>query len=349
MGFGGIIGQDRAASLLRQALRADRLAHAYLFVGPGGVGKRRVALALAKAANCLCPLPDGDACGSCAACRKVAAGVHPDVLLLTPEEGTLRIEQVRTLREEVTRRPYEGRRRFALLDPAEALTEQAQNALLKTLEEPAGATTFILLAQRTGTLLPTVLSRCQRLTFGPVPEALLARHLAAVGVPSDRARALAALARGSVGEALALAGGAALESRDALLARLFQALERGPAACVEVAEEIARDREGLGEALDLLLPWCRDLLVTAVLGHPGLAVNRDRADALAAAAGRFTVEALAGAVAAVAAARAALETNANPRLTCEVLLFRLRDLLIPASGGNGDAARREGELRRPGA
>ena len=349
MGFGGIIGQDRAVALLRQALRADRLAHAYLFVGPEGVGKRRVAFALAQAGNCLHRLPDGDACGACAACRKIAAGVHPDVLLLIPEETTVRIEQVRALREEVGRRPYEGKRRFALLDPAEALTEQAQNALLKTLEEPAGATTFILLAQRAGALLPTVVSRCQRLTFGPVPEALIARHLAAAGVPGDRAHALAAQARGSVGGALALAGGAVLETRDALLSRLFPALEQGPAACVEAAEEIARDREGLGEAFDLLLTWCRDLLVTAVLGHPGLAVNRDRADTLAAAAGRFPVKALAEAVAAVAAAREALETNANPRLTCEALLFRLRELLAPASGGDRNGTHREGELRRPGA
>jgi len=349
MGFAGIIGHDRAVALLRQALQTDRLAHAYLFVGPGGVGKHRVGLALARAANCLRSLPDGDACGACTACRKVAAGVHPDVLVLTPEGGTIRIEQVRALREEVSRRPYEGRRRVVLLDPAEALTEQAQNALLKTLEEPAGATTFLLLARRAEGLLPTVVSRCQRVTFGPMPEALIAQHLAATGLPADRAHALAALARGSVGDALALAGGAVLESRDALLDRLFPALKRGAAACVEVAEEIARDREAFGEALDLLLTWCRDLLVTAVVGHPGLAANRDRADALAAAAGQFPVEALTGAVAATAAAREALEANANPRLTCEALLFRLRDLLVPASGGGKDGTRREGELRRPGA
>jgi DNA polymerase-3 subunit delta' len=349
MGFSGIVGHDRAVALLRQALQTDRLAHAYLFVGPAGVGKRRVALALAKAANCLRPLPDGDACGACAACRKIAAGIHPDVPVLTPEEGAIRIEQVRMLREEVGRRPYEGRRRVVLLDPAEALTEQAQNALLKTLEEPAGATTFLLLARQPEALLPTVVSRCQRVTFGPMPEALIAERLAATGIAADRAHALAALARGSIGDALTLAGGAVLESRDALLARLFPALERGAAACVEVAEEIARDREAFGETLDLLLTWCRDLLVTAVLGHPGLAANRDRADALAGAAGRFPVEALTGAVAATAAARDALEANANLRLTCEALLFRLRELLVPASGGDGDGSRREGEFRRPGA
>jgi DNA polymerase III gamma/tau subunit len=194
-----------------------------------------------------------------------------------------------------------------------------------------------------------VVSRCQRVTFGPVPEALIAQHLAATGLPADRAHALAALGRGSLGDALVLADGAVLESRDALLDRLFPALKRGAAACVEVAEEIARDREAFGETLDLLLTWCRDLLVTAVLGHPGLAANRDRADALVAAVGQFPVEALTGAVAAVAAARDALEANANPRLTCEALLFRLRDLLVPASGGDRDGSRREGELRRPGA
>lgn len=349
MGFAGILGHERAVALLRLALRADRLAHAYLFLGPEGVGKRRVATALAQAANCLRPLPDGDACGTCAACRKVTAGVHPDLLLVTPEEGTVRIEQIRALREEVARRPYEGRRRFALVDPAEALTEQAQNALLKTLEEPAGATTVILLARQAGGLLPTVVSRCQSVAFGPVPEALIARHLAATGVAADRAVALAALARGSVGDALALAGGTVLENRDALLSRLFPALERGPAACVELADEIAREREGLGEALDLLLTWCRDLLVTAVLGHPGLAVNRDRTDALAAAAARLPVEGLPAAVAAVAAAREAFEGYANPRLTCEALLFTLRDLLVPAAGGDGHGSRREGQLRRPGA
>ena len=220
MPFSEIIGQDRAVDALRAALRRGGLHHAYLFAGPEGVGKGTVARLLAQAANC--ERDDGDACGACPPCRKIARGVHPDVLVVERERDMARagrwepkggrtpsrdivVDQVRELVDRrLSLRRFEGRRRFVLLDPADAMNPQAQNAILKTLEEPPPDTTLVLVSSSADGLLPTVRSRCLRLPFAPLPDALLEERLVAAGRSPEAARLAATLAGGSLGKALAL-------------------------------------------------------------------------------------------------------------------------------------------------
>src|SRR5512136_2863924 len=232
MPFSEIIGQDRAVDALRAALRRGGLHHAYLFAGPEGVGKGTAARLLAQAANC--ERNDGDACGTCASCRKIARGVHPDVLLVERERDMARagrwepkggrtpsrdivVDQVRELVDRrLSLRRFEGRRRFVLLDPADAMNPQAQNAILKTLEEPPPDTTLVLVSSSADALLATVRSRCLRLGFGPLPEAMLVERLVAEGRPSASARLAASLAAGSLGRALALDDEALADRRQAV-------------------------------------------------------------------------------------------------------------------------------------
>src|SRR5512133_886835 len=203
MPFSEVIAQERALSSLRSALRRGTLHHAYLFGGPEGVGKARVARLLAQAANCDGgqPGPGGyreDPCGVCAACHKIEKGIHPDGTVLAEERVMVKagrweaksgrspskdivVDQVRDLVDHrLSLRRFEGRRRFVVIDPADALNPQAQNALLKTLEEPPDDTTLVLVASSPDALLPTIRSRCARLAFAPLPDRLVQEKLAAL-------------------------------------------------------------------------------------------------------------------------------------------------------------------------
>src|SRR5712691_2303626 len=176
MPFRDVIGHRRIVALLARSIARDSLPPSLIFTGPAGVGKRLVATSLAHALNCLNPSPqplvpspqppEVDSCGTCAACIRIARGVHPDVLVLEPgDTGSIKIEQVREVVDRAAYRPFEGSRRVVIIDEADALVPAAQNALLKTLEEPPSLSAFILVTARPDVLLPTVRSRCIRLWF----------------------------------------------------------------------------------------------------------------------------------------------------------------------------------------
>src|SRR4051794_8192070 len=175
MPFRAITGHRPLLQLLARATSRHTLPPTLLFSGPDGVGKRSTAIALAQALNCERPVPFGegtDACGECRSCTRIARGVHADVLVLEPgDSGAIKLDQVRDAIERTAYRPFEGRRRVVAIDGADALNVEAQNALLKTLEEPPPASMFVLITDRPDVLLPTVRSRCQRLRFGPLAPA----------------------------------------------------------------------------------------------------------------------------------------------------------------------------------
>jgi DNA polymerase III subunit delta' len=165
MPFRDVSAHARIAELLSRSVARGTLPPSLIFSGPSGAGKRLTAVAVAQALNCL-QLIDNDACGACAACVRIARGVHPDVLMIEPgDSGTIKIDQIRDVVERAAYRPFEGKRRVVIIDDADALVPAAQNALLKTLEEPPPSSIFILLTTRPDMLLPTVRSRCIRLMF----------------------------------------------------------------------------------------------------------------------------------------------------------------------------------------
>ncbi len=282
MPFSELIAQDRALGSIRSALRRGALHHAYLFGGPEGTGKARAARLLAQAANCEggAPGPAGlrdDPCGACGPCRKIARGVHPDVLVLAAERDMAKagrwepkggrvpsrdivVDQVRDLVDHrLSMRRFEGRRRFVLIDPADAMNPQAQNALLKTLEEPPEDTTLVLVAASPDALLPTIRSRCLRVSFAPMPDEVVIGRLVADGRAEEDARLAAALAGGSLGRALSLDAAALAERRAAVLAAV--GLDPDDAGTwLAFARDHGEDREAAADTCDLLALWLRDVL-----------------------------------------------------------------------------------------
>jgi DNA polymerase-3 subunit delta' len=325
MTFAGIVGHDRAIRGLRAAVATGRPAHAYLVTGPVGVGK--ATLARAFTASLLCDAPrDGDACGTCAQCTRVEAGTHPDVRYLEreAERRDIRTEQARELTRWLTLRPLMASRKVAVVLDAECLNEHGQNALLKTLEEPPGASVLLLLAAHASLLLPTVRSRCQRVRLDPLPAALLDRLLADRGVATDVRATVVPRAEGSPGRAVALLDDPRAEARVRMLTALGRLDETAAHEVSAVAQALGRDDADV--ALESALSWYRDVLALVVGDGEAAPRNADVLPALRTVAARTTVPAVLGALEAVCDTIRDVEQNANRVLALETLLLTLRRL-----------------------
>jgi DNA polymerase-3 subunit delta' len=337
--FRSLLGHRRVVSLLARAVARNRLPPSLLLAGPAGVGKRRLALALAETLNCLQPAPAGelerDACGECAACRRIARGIHPDVIVVEPgETGSIKIEEIREVVARAAYRPFEGRRRAVVIDQADALTAEAQSALLKTLEEPPAASVFVLVSSIPDALLPTILSRCPRLRLGSLSAAEVAEVLRRDhGYSEDEAHAAAADADGSVGRALAAESADLAGAREAARRLLEQtARVSDPSRRIELARALsaggkgttpASERDQMGAALRALASLLRDVGLLATDGDPAALANSDLAPQLQALARSYDRDRSLRAYQTVDQALAALGRNANPKIVADWLVMNL--------------------------
>lgn len=202
--FDAIIGQDKALNLISAHLKEETLRGAYLFCGPDGVGKTTAAVALAKSINCE-NSPYGRPCLECASCNKIEKGFHPDVSIIVKgvSDSQIKIESIRDMMRKVSLRPFEGEWKVFIVKDAEYLSEEAANALLKTLEEPPDNTVIILVSSNSGLMLPTVLSRCKRVSFSSLsPEAVKEILCNSYGMDEGSASFLSLFSEGSLGYAL---------------------------------------------------------------------------------------------------------------------------------------------------
>jgi DNA polymerase-3 subunit delta' len=335
--FRSIVGHHRLLTLLSRAVARQTLPPSLLFAGPSGIGKRRVATTLASVINCLAPqstdLFERDACGECAACRRIARGVHPDVIVLEPGEmGSIKIEAVRDVVDRAGFRPFEGRRRVVVIDEADALVPAAQNAMLKTLEEPPPASIFLLVSSLPDALLPTIRSRCPRLRFGPlspseVAEVLMRDHQ----YSATDARAAAADADGSVGRALSAESADLTGARDDA-ARLLAATAKGtdPIRRLEAVKDLtgkkgtsAGEREQMAACLRALASLLRDLGILATHADRRMLANADLEGDLARLAPSFDHGRSVRAYAAVDRALAAIERNASPKVVADWVVLQI--------------------------
>ena len=323
-----VFGHERTRERLARLLREKRVPHALLFSGPQGVGKKKTALALAAALLCLAP-EDGLACGACKSCKALGAGTHPDLFAVLPESSgkaarSIKIEQIRAMRGAVSRAPLISGRRVVLIDDAETMNDAASNALLKTLEEPSGDTTFLLITGARQGILPTIVSRCTGVIFGPLDAETIARVLAAHGVPEETRGPLAALSDGSAGHALRLFSEDALPLRDDAMATLEAVPNLSAETIFSLGARLgALERERLSEWFRYLRLLLRDLL--AIYGGSSALLNADFETRLFALSGKLS-EARAFLIEqeATEAARRIQTSNATPRLAVEAFLLKIK-------------------------
>jgi DNA polymerase-3 subunit delta' len=276
MAIRDVPGQPRAKTMLQHALRTGKVAHAYLFAGPPGSGRRAMAIAFAQAL--FCERGGDDACGTCLSCRKVASGNHPDLRLIAPEGASLKIGQIRDLQRDMSYRGMNSARKVAVLEGAETMTVQAANSLLKFLEEPPDGLVAILIAPGPQTVLPTVLSRTQLVPFVPADPADLEEALAAEGHPRPLARTAAHLATGLDGCRALLLDKRFAELRKLVIQLGQESLTRFPGVLLTAHRAFRTD---LAEQADLLMHmialWYRDLIY-ARIGRTDRLVFADQAD-----------------------------------------------------------------------
>jgi len=322
MSFKDVRGQEEQITLLRNAIEKDRLAHAYLFFGMKGVGKRTTAEVFAKALNC----SEGrlDACDRCISCLKIEKSNHPDVTVLKAAGQFIRIQDIREIQNQMRFRPFEGRKRVFILIDAETMNIAAANALLKTLEEPSPSNILILLSSRPHQLPATIVSRCQKVRFRPLARADVAGYLREkMGLGEEEADLLAASAAGSIGRAVEMQRDSELQVRDRLIAGISRCRKDGPVGLLLMAGALGKDREAILKNLDILRSWYRDVLVYSKTGEKGNLFHRNRLETVKSFAEKLTTADVLKNVTAVNRAARAVERNANKHLTLETLLFKL--------------------------
>lgn len=297
MRFQDILGHEREIGLLKRAIEGRRIAHAYLFAGPDGVGKMRLALVFAQALNC----EDyrGDCCGACGSCLCAANNSNTNILRVLPEKkvagkrgeireegeikgpgkdvrGVLKIDQIRDLQRVLRYRAERGWR-VAIVDGADLMLRDASSVFLKTLEEPPSGSVIILLTSRPESLLPTILSRCQRINFTSLKEDVISDALGKrCQIKGCEADAIARLSCGSFSKAIKLLEGGLIEKRRRFFERFKKLKKDDPLGILDFALELSKD-DGLEDVLEFLKSWYRDAAV-AMAGCSGLVVNRDMAE-----------------------------------------------------------------------
>jgi DNA polymerase-3 subunit delta' len=322
MGFSEISGHQRQLDTLRSAMASGRLHHAYLFLGPEGVGKRTIAMALAKGIHCV--EWDQDYCGRCVNCARITGGNHPDVRLIEPlaDKKEISIQQIRELQRELNYRSFSGKQKIAIIDPAILMNSSAQNALLKTLEEPPVGSLIVLIASNAGGLLPTLRSRCLRLSFAPLSSAQVTAFLESQhGMQADEAKLLAAMSMGSIGAAVNLDKDELIEKRRIWSSMLISLKGRDYNAAIVAAEEFARNRDEALKFLKWAETWYRDLLIYGATQRPDELVNLDMLPQIDRQATESSVDCILSALSQITGASASIQRNLNRRMVLEKLLF----------------------------
>lgn len=333
MHFSNIYGHERQIALLNNSLAMNRVAQSYLFCGMDGLGKKTAALAFARALNCR-----GTETGTgepCPSCRKIISGSHPDVLRVTPQGMFIRIEDIREVSMGMRFRPMEGMRRVVIIEDADRMNSAAANAFLKTLEEPLPGNVLIVITSRPESLPKTILSRCQKIRFSPLPSSAVEAFLREKGgFEEDEAKLRAAGSGGSIGRALGRDLHAWRHVKDEILTLMVNGEEdsgiNDPLAIISATEHFGEDRKEIALKLDLLKEWFRDALVLREAGRSGLLIHGDMADAAATCAKSRSSREILTVIDAIDYARKGIERNGNRQLILEAMLFKITS---PATGG----------------
>jgi len=319
--------QPVVLKMIKNSMEKKRLAHAYLFEGMKGTGKREMGLLLAKSLFCLSPLSGVIPCEECNNCKRINHGNHPDIHLVEPDGLSIKKHQIQELQEEFSKTGVESRQKLYMIIHADRMTVNAANSLLKFLEEPYRETYAILMTEQVQRMLPTILSRCQTLSFRPLSSEHMIHKLVEMGVKENKAPILAQLTN-NLDEALDLNNDEWFAQAQKIVVKLYEVLKKSSLeAMVYLQEEWFlhfKDKEQIDRGLDLLLLIFKDLLYIQ-FGKQGQAVFVSEASVLEQYALQTSSRRLAGQMSIILEAKKKLQANMNPQLLMEELVLRLQE------------------------
>ena len=325
--FRELIGHEEIVHHLETAIRGGTVAHAYIIEGESGSGKRTIASLFAAAL--LCETKGTDPCGKCLSCSKAFSNNHPDIIYVQHEKpGVISVDEIR---EQVVStadiKPYESPWKIYIIADADKMNPQAQNALLKTIEEPAPYVIVLLLASSRESLLPTIRSRCMTLSLKPIDPERIREHLEKeLHVSAQEAQVIAAFSQGNIGKARALATGSDFaEMVRGAVSILTKIRKMNVRQCITAIAQLTQDKQNIYDYLDIFTMWFRDVLMFKATQDIDSLIFRGRLEAISEEARHCSYEGLEEILAAIDTARTRLRANVNFDITMELLFLTIRE------------------------
>lgn len=316
--FSDVIGHSDVIDKLRNIMKSNRIANAYIFSGPSDVGKEFVAINFAKALNCT-EIKE-DSCDRCVSCRRIDDGNHTDVRIIRPEGAKLKIEQMRFLKRQGSYKALEGEYKIYIITEADKMTVEAANSILKTLEEPSGDTLFILLTSNYNSILPTIRSRCQLIRFSLVSQKLIQEGLIKLNIPESKAKLLAIRSQGKPGKALKMANEKSKELDDEKSWVLPILAQRDKGRLLHMFKR-AEEMSKIEGSFDIILSWYRDLLLIKHGCSTNLLIHSDERNQLEQIAQSYSTIELENLITMTLDMQNLIQRNINPVLAMEVMMF----------------------------
>ncbi len=327
--FEEIIGHKQMIEHLKNAIQLDKVSHAYIFEGEKGCGRKTVAEAFAAALQCEHQKEGTDACGTCKSCRQAASKNHPDIIHIVHEKpNSIGVEEIRQqVVNDIQIKPYNGKYKIYIISEAEKMTAQAQNALLKTIEEPPAYGIIILLTDNASSLLPTILSRCVVLSMKPAADNLVRKYLMEhVHIPDYQADLCVAFAQGNVGKAIRLATSENFnEIKATALHLLKNAKDMEMNEMIASVKAVSEFKIDISDYLDLLAVWYRDVLYFKATKDINGLVFQDQYRDISKQANRSSYEGIEKIVEGIKKANIRLKANVNFELTMELLFLLIKE------------------------
>lgn len=326
-GFQDIVGQEQIKEQLRNAISTGKVSHAYIINGEKSSGKEFIARMFAMSLQC--EKGEIEPCQECRSCKQALSDNHPDIIRVTHEKpNTISVEDIRTqVNNDVAIKPYSGTYKIYLINEAEKMTPQAQNAILKTLEEPPAYAVILLLTANVNSLLPTILSRCVVLNMKPVADELVKKYLMEqLQIPDYKAEVCVAFARGNVGRAKALASSEDFENikAEALsLLKYIQDMDLGE--IIDAVKRVTEYKVEIQDYLDLCAVWYRDVLLFKATNDVNHLIFREEIQALRRTAQQSSYEGIERIIRGLDSARRRLDANVNFELVMELLMLTIHE------------------------
>ena len=325
--FTDIIGQEQIKEHLRNAISTNKVSHAYIINGERSSGKEFIARVFAMALQC--EKGEVEPCGECHSCKQALSHNQPDIIYVSHEKpGTIGVEDIRTqINGDIDVKPYSSPRKIYIMNEGEKMTVQAQNALLKTLEEPPEYAVILILTTQVEALLPTILSRCVVLNMKPVSDALVKKYLMEeLAVPDYKANICVAFARGNIGKAKLLASSEEFEKvkdEAIMLVKYINDMEINE--IVKAIKKISEYKFDVNDYLDILSVWYRDVLLFKATKDVNSLIFKEEIQQIMRVSDRSTYEGIETIVNALQQAKRRLEANVNFDLTMELLLLTIKE------------------------